>query len=302
MTWAFVFPGQGSQSVGMMRDFGADCVLKETFEEAADLLGENLWERVENGPNEVLAQTQNTQPIMLIASIALWRLWQKNGGKTPDFVAGHSLGEYSALVVAGVLNFKDAVPLTRFRAKVMQEAVPEGLGTMAAIMGLEDYVLTELCQEAAQGEVLEAVNFNAQGQTVIAGNTLAIERALLLAKAKGAKLCKKLPVSAPFHSSLMQPAAERLKDYLENITLNPPKIPLVNNVDVAVENDPIKIKNALYRQAFHPVQWVKTLEFLEKEGVSDIIECGPGKVLTGLAKRGVNIRARAFSIDLIKEF
>ena len=302
MALAFLFPGQGSQSVAMMAEYGDAPVLKATFDEASEYLGEDLWQMVAEGPAEKLAQTRNTQPVMLTASIALWRLWNNIGGKQPDFVAGHSLGEYSALVAAGVLDFKDAVPLTRFRAEAMQNAVPDGIGAMAAVMGLADDWVIEVCQEAAQSEVLEAVNFNANGQVVVAGHKAAIERALPLFKAKGAKICKMLPVSAPFHSSLMQSAAERLKERLENVAFSKPQIPVVNNVDVRIETEPEKIKNALYRQAFHPVQWVKTMQFLEEKGVNCALECGPGKVLTGLVKRCVKgVAAHAFAVDLAGE-
>lgn len=303
MALAFLFPGQGSQSVAMMAEYGDAPVLKATFDEASDYLGEDLWQMVADGPAEKLAQTRNTQPVMLTASIALWRLWQELGGKQPDFVAGHSLGEYSALVAAGVLSFKDAVPLTRFRAEAMQNAVPEGVGGMAAVMGLADDLIIEVCKsESKPDEVLEAVNFNANGQVVVAGHKTAIERSLPLFKAKGAKICKMLPVSAPFHSSLMQSAAERLKERLESVTFSTPQIPLVNNVDVQIESDPNAIKNALYRQAFHPVQWVKTMAFLQQKGVDCAVECGPGKVLTGLVKRCVKgVAAHAFSADLVGE-
>lgn len=302
MALAFLFPGQGSQSVAMMSAYGDSPVLKATFDEASDYLGEDLWQMASEGPAEKLAQTRNTQPVMLTASVALWRLWQECNGPKPDFVAGHSLGEYSALVVAGVLHFKDAVPLVRFRAEAMQNAVPQGVGAMAAVMGLPDDVVVDVCQELAGDDVLEAVNFNANGQVVVAGHQTAIARSLPVFKEKGAKICKILPVSAPFHSSLMRVAAERLKEYFEKITFCTPQIPIVNNVDVAIENDVEKIKNALYRQAFHPVLWVKTMAFLKENGVNCVVECGPGKVLTGLVKRCVkDVSAHAFSTDLIKE-
>ncbi len=302
MALAFLFPGQGSQSVAMMSAYGDNPILKNTFDEASSYLGEDLWEMVEAGPAEKLAQTRNTQPVMLTASIALWRLWAELGGKTPDFVAGHSLGEYSALVAAGVLDFADAVPLVRFRAEAMQNAVPAGVGAMAAVMGLDDDAIIAACAESAAGEIVEAVNFNAQGQVVIAGNVAAVERAMAAAKAKGAKICKMLPVSAPFHSSLMAPAAAQLKERLASVELKTPQIPVVNNVDVAIETEPEKIRDALYRQAFHPVQWVKTMALLKEKGVTQVVECGPGKVLTGLVKRCVsNVSGAAFSVDLVKE-
>eukprot|EP00825_Cyclidium_porcatum_P034877 TRINITY_DN365_c0_g2_i11.p1 TRINITY_DN365_c0_g2~~TRINITY_DN365_c0_g2_i11.p1 ORF type:complete len:258 (+),score=35.20 TRINITY_DN365_c0_g2_i11:202-975(+) len=251
MSFAFVFPGQGSQSVGMMAAYGDAAVVRTTFDEASAALGDDLWAMVANGPAELLTQTVNTQPVMLTAGIAVWRLWQEKGGKTPVVVAGHSLGEYSALVAAGVIDLKDAVPLVRLRAAAMQEAVPVGTGAMAAVLGLDNAGIAAACAEAAQGEVVEPVNFNANGQTVIAGHKGAVERAMEACKARGAKMAKALPVSAPFHSSLIRPAADKLAARLAELSLNAPQIPVINNVDVAIENDPSRIKNALIRQAYN---------------------------------------------------
>lgn len=291
MSFAFVFPGQGSQGVGMMAAYGDAPVVRATFDEASAALGDDLWAMVADGPAELLAQTVNTQPVMLTAGIAAWRLWQEKGGKQPAVVAGHSLGEYAALVAAGVIEFKDAVPLVRLRAAAMQAAVPLGTGAMAAILGLDNEGIVAACAEAAQGEVVEPVNFNANGQTVIAGHKAAVERAMVACKARGAKMAKGLPVSAPFHSSLIRPAAEQLAARLNELTLLAPKIPVINNVDVAIENDPVRIKDALVRQAYNPVRWVETVQKMAAMGVSTVAECGPGKVLAGLTKRcadGVN--------------
>ena len=302
MSFAFVFPGQGSQSVGMMAAYGDSAVVRATFDEASAALGDDLWTMVAEGPAELLAQTVNTQPVMLTAGIAAWRLWLEKGGKLPAVVAGHSLGEYSALVAAGVLEFKDAVPLVRLRAAAMQEAVPLGTGAMAAILGLDNAGILAACDEAAQGEVVEPVNFNANGQTVIAGHKGAVERAMDACKARGAKMAKALPVSAPFHSSLIRPAADKLATRLNELTLKAPTIPVINNVDVAIDNDPARIKDALIRQAYNPVRWVETIQKMAAIGVSTVAECGPGKVLAGLTKRcadgvaGVSL-ADAASID-----
>jgi [acyl-carrier-protein] S-malonyltransferase len=285
MSFAFVFPGQGSQSVAMMAAYGDSPVVRATFDEASAALGEDLWTMVAEGPAERLSQTVNTQPIMLTAGVAVWRLWESLGGKTPAVVAGHSLGEYSALVAAGSLKLADAVPLVRLRAAAMQEAVPVGTGAMAAILGLDDDGIAAACAEAAQGEVVEPVNFNAPGQTVIAGHKGAVERACEACKARGAKRAVLLPVSAPFHSSLLKPAADRLAVALADITLNAPLIPVINNVDVAIETDPAKIKDALVRQAAKPVRWVETIQKMAGMGVATAAECGPGKVLAGLTKR-----------------
>ena len=285
MSFAFVFPGQGSQSVGMMAAYGEAAVVRATFDEASAALGDDLWTMVAEGPGEVLTQTVNTQPVMLTAGIAAWRLWLEKGGKLPTVVAGHSLGEYSALVAAGVIDFKDAVPLVRLRAAAMQEAVPFGTGAMAAILGLDNDGIAAACTEAAKGEIVEPVNFNANGQTVIAGHKAAVERAMDACKARGAKMAKALPVSAPFHSSLIRPAADKLAARLAELTLNAPRIPVINNVDVAIESDPARLKDALIRQAYNPVRWVETIQKMAATGVTTVAECGPGKVLAGLAKR-----------------
>ena len=285
MSFAFVFPGQGSQSVAMMSAYGDSPIVRATFDEASAALGEDLWTMVAEGPAERLSQTVNTQPIMLTAGVAVWRLWESLGGKTPAVVAGHSLGEYSALVAAGSLKLADAVPLVRLRAAAMQEAVPVGTGAMAAILGLDDDGIAAACAEAAQGEVVEPVNFNAPGQTVIAGHKGAVERACEACKARGAKRAVLLPVSAPFHSSLLKPAADRLAVALADMTLTTPAIPVINNVDVAIETDPAHIKDALVRQAAKPVRWVETIQKIAGMGVTTAAECGPGKVLAGLTKR-----------------
>ena len=287
MAFAFVFPGQGSQSVGMMSAYGDASVVRATFDEASAALGQDLWQLVAEGPAEALAQTVNTQPVMLTAAIAAWRLWLEKGGNKPAIVAGHSLGEYSALVAAGVIEFKEAVPLVRLRAMAMQEAVPAGIGGMAAIMGLDDAGVRAACAEAAQDQVVEAVNFNG-GQIVIAGHKEAVERAMVACKTRGAKLAKSLPVSAPFHSSLMKPAAEKLAVRLAELEFKVPTITLINNIDVAIESDPVKIKDALVRQAYGPVRWVETMQKMAALGVSTVFECGPGKVLAGLTKRCVD--------------
>lgn len=289
MAFAFVFPGQGSQSVGMMAAYGDSAVVRSTFDEASATLGQDLWQMVSDGPAELLSQTVNTQPLMLTAAIATYRLWQEKGGRPPLVVAGHSLGEYSALVAAGVIGFKDAVPLVRLRATAMQEAVPVGTGAMAAILNLDDDKIREACIEAAEkignGEVVEPVNFNGPGQTVIAGSKAAVEAACEGCKSRGAKRAVLLPVSAPFHSSLIRPAADRLAARLTELDFLAPKIPVVNNVDVAIETDPMKIKDALVRQAYSPVRWVETMQKIATMNVTTVAECGPGKVLSGLVKR-----------------
>ncbi len=285
MSFAFVFPGQGSQSVGMMAAYGDSGTVRATFDEASAALGDDLWSMVADGPAETLTQTVNTQPVMLTAAIAVWRLWLAQGGRQPALLAGHSLGEYSALVAAGVIDFKDAVPLVRLRAAAMQQAVPVGTGAMAAILGLDNAGIVAACAEAAQGEVVEPVNFNATGQTVIAGHKAAVERAMEACKARGAKMAKALPVSAPFHSSLIRPAADKLAARLAELSFNAPQIPVINNVDVAIESDPARIKDALVRQAYNPVRWVETIQKMGSMGVSTVAECGPGKVLAGLTKR-----------------
>ncbi|NLF53696.1 MAG: ACP S-malonyltransferase [Thauera phenolivorans] len=285
MAFALVFPGQGSQSVGMMNAYGESAVIRETFAEASEALGEDLWRMVCEGPAERLALTVNTQPLMLTAGVATWRAWLAAGGLQPAMVAGHSLGEYSALVAAGALAFADAVPLVRFRAQAMQEAVPAGDGAMAALLGLEVDVVREACAEAAQGEVVEAANLNAPGQIVIAGAKAAVERAVDAAKARGAKRAVLLPVSAPFHCALMRPAAERLAERLANVAIATPQIEVLNNVDVAVRTAPDEIRDALVRQAFSPVRWIETVQEMGRRGMSHVIECGPGKVLAGMTKR-----------------
>lgn len=282
---AFVFPGQGSQAIGMLNGFAGNAVVADTIAEASDALKVDLATMIAAGPKEDLDLTTNTQPVMLACAVAFYRAWIAAGGATPAVVAGHSLGEYSALVAAGVIDFKDAVPLVRFRAQAMQEAVPVGQGGMAAILGLSDDDVRAACAEAAQGDVVEPVNFNAPAQVVIAGHKAAVERACEAAKAKGAKRALPLPVSAPFHSSLLKPASDRLRDYLANVNFHAPKIELINNVDVAIVTDPAAIKDALVRQAASPVRWVESVNTMAAMGVTRVIECGPGKVLTGLVKR-----------------
>ena len=268
-----------------MQPFADVPVVKDTFAEASDALGQDLWKLVAEGPAEQLSATVNTQPVMLTAAYAVYREWQAAGGPTPTMVAGHSLGEYTALVAAGVIAFKDAVPLVRFRAQAMQEAVPMGTGAMAAILGLDDDKVRAACAEASQGEVVEAVNFNAPSQVVIAGSKAAVERGMAACKAAGARRAMALPVSAPFHSSLLKPAADRLAEYLKNVTFNVPQIPVVNNVDVAVLGDPTAIKAALARQACNPVRWVEVIRHMAGAGVTHVAECGPGKVLSGMTGR-----------------
>ena len=285
---AFVFPGQGSQSVGMLNDLADLKVVQDTVAEASDALGLDLLGMMKNGPIEDLNLTVNTQPVMLTASVAFYRAWLDAGGKAPVMMAGHSLGEYSALTAAGALTLTDAVKLVRTRAEAMQSAVPVGVGGMAAILGIDDDTVKFVCETAqaeVAGEVVQAVNFNSPGQVVIAGHKAAVEKACELAKAAGAKRALLLPVSAPFHSSLLKPAADVLQDALANVSLNAPHIPVINNVDVLVEHDIARIKDALVRQAWHPVRWVECIQAMANKGVTDIVECGPGKVLAGLAKR-----------------
>ena len=285
--FAFLFPGQGSQAVGMLNGFAGNSVVDQTIAEASDALGFDLKRMIAEGPKEELDLTTNTQPVMLTAAVAVYRAWIAAGGAVPAMVAGHSLGEYSALVAAGVIAFKDAVPLVRFRAGAMQDAVPVGQGGMAVILGLQADDVAAVCQEAAAAtaQVVEPVNFNEPTQIVIAGHNAAVERACELAKAKGAKRAMKLAVSAPFHSSLLQPASDRLKAYMAGIVFNAPAIDLVNNVDVAVVRDPAVIKDALVRQAARPVRWVESMQFMAEQGVDLVIESAPSKVLIGMAKR-----------------
>jgi len=287
MTFAFIFPGQGSQSVGMLNTIAHRPEVKAVIQEASDALGEDVAKLIAEGPAEALSLTTNTQPVMLTAGVAFYRAWLAEGGAVPAMMAGHSLGEYSALVAAGVIAFKDAVPLVRFRAEAMQTAVPVGTGGMAAILGLDDDIVKQVCDQASQasGQVVEAVNFNAPGQVVIAGSSDAVTKACELLKAAGAKRALPLPVSAPFHSSLLQPASEKLQNYLSSVVFNAPTISVVNNVDVEVLNDPVAIKDALVRQAAKPVRWHETINAMANQGITQVIECGPGKVLAGLAKR-----------------
>ncbi|TAN48467.1 MAG: [acyl-carrier-protein] S-malonyltransferase [Betaproteobacteria bacterium] len=285
MKLAMVFPGQGSQAVGMLKAYGTLPAVDAVRAEAGAALGGEFLRLLDEGPGEQLSLTVNTQPAMLTAGVAAYRAWIARGGPEPALVAGHSLGEYSALVAAGALTLAQALPLVRFRAQCMQEAVPEGVGAMAAILNLDDDAVRAACAEAAQGEVVQAVNFNAPGQVVIAGHKSAVARAIEACKAKGAKRALPLPVSAPFHSALMRPAAERLRGYLDAVALAVPRIALVNNVDVSEERDAARIKDALVRQAASPVRWVETIRYLAQRGVTHVLECGPGKVLAGLVKR-----------------
>ncbi|HAT39030.1 ACP S-malonyltransferase [Polynucleobacter necessarius] len=287
MTFAFVFPGQGSQSVGMLNSIAQRPEVLATLQEASEALSEDVAQLISEGPAEALSLTTNTQPVMLTAAVAFYRAWLAAGGPAPKVMAGHSLGEYSALVAAGVITFKDAVPLVRFRAEAMQSGVPVGTGGMAAILGLDDATVIKVCAEASavSGGVVEAVNFNAPGQVVIAGASDAVTKACGLLKAAGAKRALPLPVSAPFHSSLLQPASEKLKAYLANIEFKAPTIPVIHNVDVEILHDPSAIKDALVRQAAKPVRWQETIQAMAAQGVTQVVECGPGKVLAGLTKR-----------------
>jgi [acyl-carrier-protein] S-malonyltransferase len=289
--FAFVFPGQGSQSVGMLDAWGDHAIVRQTLAEASDALGEDLGQLIRTGPKEVLALTTNTQPVMLVAAVATYRVWMSETGIAPAAVAGHSLGEYSAMVAAGVLTLAQATPLVRFRAQAMQNAVPVGTGAMAAILGMESSKVIAGCAEVSRSfgsgsaEVVEAVNFNDPAQTVIAGSKAAVEKACEVLKANGAKRALSLPVSAPFHSSLMRPAAERLRERLESVDFCAPTMTFINNVDVSVEVDVDRIRDALYRQAFGPVRWVECVQSIKSHGISTVIECGPGKVLAGMVKR-----------------
>jgi [acyl-carrier-protein] S-malonyltransferase len=289
--FAFVFPGQGSQAVGMLDAWGDHPALRETLKEASDALNEDIGALIQQGPKEALALTTNTQPVMLVAGVAAWRIWRHEGGALPAVLAGHSLGEYSALVAAGVLSLAQAAPLVRFRAAAMQEAVPVGAGAMAAILGMDAARVIAGCIEAqasfgpGSAEVVEAVNFNDPAQTVIAGSKAAVEKACEVLKAGGAKRALPLPVSAPFHSSLMKPAAEKLRDKLVATDLAAPKIPVVNNIDVGVQTEPYAIRDALVRQAYGPVRWVECVQAIKAQGITTLVECGPGKVLAGMARR-----------------
>jgi [acyl-carrier-protein] S-malonyltransferase len=285
MKIAVVFPGQGSQSVGMMNGFTDLPAVERTFREASAILGEDLWSLCANGPAEALNRTVVTQPLMLTAGVACWRAWQAQGGPMPAYFAGHSLGEYTALVAAGALAFEDALPLVRLRAQAMQAAVPEGTGGIAAIVGLDDAGIAQVCAEAAQGEVLEPANLNSPGQVVIAGHRGAVERGMAVAKAHGARIAKMLPMSAPSHCSLMRPAAVQLRDRLATVAIAAPAVPVIQNADVAAFADPDRIRAALVEQLCRPVRWVETVRHLQAQGVTRIIECAPGKVLAGLVKR-----------------
>ncbi len=285
MSLAFVFPGQGSQSVGMLAGLGEQPLVKETFAQASEVVGFDLWELVQKGPEAELNDTANTQPAMLAAGVAIWRLWQQRGGENPVVMAGHSLGEYTALVCAGAVDFEEAVALVRERGRYMQEAVPPGEGAMAAILGLDDERVVAICERAAEGEVVAAVNFNSPGQVVVAGAAGAVSRAVDLAKEEGAKRAIVLPVSVPSHCALMRDAARRLEERLKEVTIRSPEVPVVNNVDVMAERDPEAIRDALVRQLYSPVRWVETIRCLAERGVDSLVECGPGKVLAGLNRR-----------------
>ena len=285
MSLAIVFPGQGSQSIGMMKGFADTPVVERTFLETNQILGIDLWTMVREGPAEALNQTVNTQPVMLVAGVACWRAWREKNGPLPAWLAGHSLGEYSALVAADALRFEDALALVRLRAQAMQEAVPEGTGGIAAIIGLDAAKVVEVCRDAAEGEVLEPANLNSPVQVVIAGHRAAVERGMALAKQRGAKIATMLPMSAPSHCSLMKPAAARLRERLEAIEMKKPSIPVIQNRNVEACADPARIREALVEQLDHPVRWVETVQFLGHKGVKRIVECGPGKVLVGLSKR-----------------
>ncbi|HBV40002.1 MAG TPA: [acyl-carrier-protein] S-malonyltransferase [Erwinia sp.] len=287
--FAMVFPGQGSQTVGMLAELAAEnALVEQTFREASDALGYDLWALVQQGPAEELNKTWQTQPALLAASVAIFRVWQEKGGSQPAMLAGHSLGEYSALVCAGVIDFKEAIKLVELRGKLMQEAVPAGTGAMQAIIGLDDAAIAKACEESAQGEVVSPVNFNSPGQVVIAGNKAAVERAGAACKAAGAKRALPLPVSVPSHCALMKPAADKLAVALESITFSAPTLPVVNNVDVKCETSPEAIRSALVRQLYSPVRWTECVEFMAQQGVTSLLEVGPGKVLTGLTKRIVD--------------
>src|SRR6187402_2251958 len=298
---AFVFPGQGSQKIGMLADLAASYpIVTQTFAEASQVLGYDLWELVQNGSQEDINLTERTQPLLLTASVAVWRVWQEKKGVQPALVSGHSLGEWSALVCAGVVAFADAVKLVQQRGKFMQEAVPAGQGAMAAIIGLDDALILEACKKAEQGEVVSAVNFNSPGQVVIAGTAAAVERAGVLCKEAGAKRALPLPVSAPFHTSLMRPAADRLAEYIAATQFNTPQIPVIHNVTAQAEADPEKIKALMIEQIYSAVRWVECVNTLALQGVTTTVECGPGKVLSGLNKR-INSELTTFSLEKPEE-
>ena len=285
MKYAFVFPGQGSQSVGMMKGFGSHPVVRETFEEASEILGQDLWKMITEGAAEELNLTVNTQPLMLAAGVATYRAWSKVTQSRPSVLAGHSLGGYTALVASNAISFSDALPLVRFRAESMQQAVPEGAGGIAAILGLDDDAIRAVCHDAAEGGVLEAVNYNSPGQVVIAGDRSAVERGMALAKERGAKRALLLPMSVPSHCSLMKPAADALGEYLKGVKIGVPQIPVLHNVDVSAHDDPDEIRAALVAQLHNPVRWVETILKMAQQGITHVAECAPGKVLAGLNKR-----------------
>jgi [acyl-carrier-protein] S-malonyltransferase len=294
--FAFVFPGQGSQSRGMMNGYADFTAVRDTFTEASDVLKQDLWRLVAEGSDADLNATVNTQPVMLTAGVAVYRAWQSQNGAKPSLMAGHSLGEYTALVAAGALSFTDALPLVRYRAQCMQQAVPEGVGGIAAILGLDDDAVRAVCAEGAQGEVLEAVNFNSPGQVVIAGNRTAVERGMELAKAKGAKRAIMLPMSVPSHCLLLKDAAEQLRVYLQTVSVQVPPIPVLHNADVVAYNDAARIKDAMVRQLYLPVRWVETVQAFGKQGITHNVECAPGKVLAGLNKR-IDTNQQAMAIN-----
>lgn len=297
-----VFPGQGSQSVGMLSQVAqAYSVVERTFAEASHVLNYDLWELVQKGPAEELNKTWFTQPALLAASVALWRIWQEKQGATPDYMAGHSLGEYSALVCADVIDFQQAIKLVELRGKLMQDAVPEGVGAMSAIIGLDNEAIAKACEEASQGEVVAPVNFNSPGQVVIAGMATAVNRANELCKAAGARMALPIPISVPSHCILMKSAADKLADALNKITFNAPQINIINNVDVKIETAPEAIRDALVRQLYNPVRWVETIHFMAEQGVTELIEVGPGKVLTGLVKR-INSTITATAVNDVATF
>ncbi len=294
--FAFVFPGQGSQSRGMMNGYADFPAVRNAFAEASDVLNQDLWELINEGEDSALNATVNTQPLMLTAGVAVYRAWEQNNGPRPVLMAGHSLGEYTALVAAGALSCAYALPLVRYRGQCMQEAVPEGVGGIAAILGLDDDTVRAVCAEGAQGEVLEAVNFNSPGQVVIAGNRSAVERGMEIAKGKGAKRALMLPMSVPSHCSLLRGAAEKLRAYLENVQISAPAIPVLHNADVAAYSDAAKIKDALVRQLYSPVRWVETVQAFGQQGITHNVECAPGKVLVGLNKR-IDTQQQALAIN-----